>query len=244
MTYPLRWLFGLTVPVITAVMAVMIVWPLGGVRGQEEDYDESIEEGDAEGYEEGDAEGSEEDDADDADKTSEDAGDESDGEEEQQEEGKLKLAALDSQSIMERKRNFYEFSMSGGGDPFVPSVTPVHFNESLRDVAPVDTPPGFRPGGKFSGLELDKIKLVGMWKSDGEYKALLTTAKPSGGSEIVKVGDFVGKGNGKIIEIGQHRVLIRRVIMSSNDVRTIEDLAIYLSGRVPMDAEIVSTKER
>ena len=134
--------------------------------------------------------------------------------------------------------------MSGGGDPFVPSVTPVHFNESLRDVAPVDTPPGFRPGGKFSGLELDKIKLVGMWKSDGEYKALLTTAKASGGSEIVKVGDFVGKGNGKIIEIGQHRVLIRRVIMSSNDVRTIEDLAIYLSGRVPEGAEIVSTKER
>lgn len=124
----------------------------------------------------------------------------------------------------------YQFSMEGKEDPFVPSVTLAHFN--LQDESTsrsIVRPKEFAVGDELQKYQLKALKVVGIWRTDETYKALITT--PGSGAVIAGVGDFVGTKNGKIVHINKDRLLIREVSISTDDVRMIHHEELFLQDK-------------
>lgn len=133
----------------------------------------------------------------------------------------------------------YEFSMGGKEDPFVPSVTAMHFNLKVSK-SPVQsmTRPKEYALSELQKYKLSELKVVGVWKSEEAYKALITTPKTA---VIAQVGDFIGERNGKIVEIDSRNILVRIVSVISDDVDDIRKICyenILFENKDPGDARI------
>ena len=126
----------------------------------------------------------------------------------------------------------YKFSMGGKEDPFVPSVTLAHFNiqeTKTPTVLNIPRPQEFGVVSELQKYPLQNLSVVGIWRSDQTYKVLVAT--PKAGAVIAGVGDFIGRKNGKIVDINKERILIREVSVSTDDVRMIHHQELYLQGK-------------
>lgn len=110
----------------------------------------------------------------------------------------------------------YHYAGFGKPDPFTP---PVFVRSVVPDAVEI---PIVSPLQRFS---LGELKLGGVWvRGGGEKKALILTPTMEG--IIVKVGDMVGNGGGRITNISDGAVMIREFLIANDGTRQFSDASL------------------
>lgn len=110
----------------------------------------------------------------------------------------------------------YHYAGFGKPDPFSP---PVFVRSIVPDAVEI---PIVSPLQRFP---LTDLKLAGVWaRGAGEKKALVLTPTQEG--IIVKVGDMVGNGGGRIMSIAENSVVIREFLIANDGTRQFADSSL------------------
>lgn len=110
----------------------------------------------------------------------------------------------------------YHYAGFGKPDPFTP---PVFVRSIVPDAVEI---PIVSPLQRFP---LTALKLAGVWaRGSGEKKALVLTPTQEG--IIVKVGDMVGNGGGRIMSIAENSVVIREFLIANDGTRQFADSSL------------------
>lgn len=115
----------------------------------------------------------------------------------------------------------YHYAGFGKADPFQP---PFAIKAIVPDAVEI---PIISPLQRFP---LKDLKLVGVWaRSNSERKALVMTPTMEG--IIVKIGDLVGGGGGKVISISESAVLVREFLIANDGTRQFSDVRLIFSDK-------------
>lgn len=115
----------------------------------------------------------------------------------------------------------YHYAGFGKADPFQP---PFAIKAIVPDAVEI---PIVSPLQRFP---LKDLKLVGVWaRSNSERKALVMTPTMEG--IIVKIGDLVGAGGGKVISISESAVLVREFLIANDGTRQFSDVRLIFSDK-------------
>lgn len=115
----------------------------------------------------------------------------------------------------------YHYAGFGKADPFQP---PFAIKAIVPDAVEI---PIVSPLQRFP---LKDLKLVGVWaRSNSERKALVMTPTMEG--IIVKIGDLVGGGGGKVISISESAVLVREFLIANDGTRQFSDVRLIFSDK-------------
>lgn len=115
----------------------------------------------------------------------------------------------------------YHYAGFGRPDPFQP---PVSIQAVVPDAVEI---PIVSPLQRYP---LKDLKLVGVWmRSRGDRKALVMT--PSNEGIIVKPGDPVGSGGGKVLSIGESWMLVREFLIAEDGTRQFSDSRIIFDAK-------------
>jgi Tfp pilus assembly protein PilP len=110
----------------------------------------------------------------------------------------------------------YHYAGFGRPDPF---QAPVEIQAVVPDAVEI---PIVSPLQRYA---LKDLKLVGVWaRNGGERKALVMT--PVNEGIIVKVGDPVGSGGGKVISIADAGMVVREFLLAEDGTRQFSDSRI------------------
>ncbi len=115
----------------------------------------------------------------------------------------------------------YHYAGFGKADPFQP---PYAIRAIVPDAIEI---PIVSPLQRFA---LKDLKLVGVWaRSSGDRKALVMTPTMEG--IIVKVGDLVGSGGGKVMSISESAVLVREFLIANDGTRQFSDVRLIFTDK-------------
>ncbi len=115
----------------------------------------------------------------------------------------------------------YHYAGFGKADPFQP---PFAIKAIVPDAVEI---PIVSPLQRFA---LKDLKLVGVWaRASGERKALVMTPTMEG--IIVKVGDLVGSGGGKVMSISESAVLVREFLIANDGTRQFSDVRLIFADK-------------
>lgn len=115
----------------------------------------------------------------------------------------------------------YHYAGFGKADPFQP---PFAIKAIVPDAVEI---PIVSPLQRFA---LKDLKLVGVWaRASGERKALVMTPTMEG--IIVKVGDLVGSGGGKVMSISESAVLVREFLIANDGTRQFSDVRLIFAEK-------------
>lgn len=115
----------------------------------------------------------------------------------------------------------YHYAGFGKADPFQP---PFAIKAIVPDAVEI---PIVSPLQRFA---LKDLKLVGVWaRSSAERKALVMTPTMEG--IIVKVGDLVGSGGGKVMSISESAVLVREFLIANDGTRQFSDVRLIFADK-------------
>ena len=115
----------------------------------------------------------------------------------------------------------YHYAGFGKADPF---QVPVSIKAIVPDAVEI---PIVSPLQRHS---LATLKLVGVWaRNSGERKALIMTPGMEG--IIVKVGDLVGSGGGKVMSINDATVVVREFLIANDGTRQFSDVRLIFDDK-------------
>lgn len=115
----------------------------------------------------------------------------------------------------------YHYAGFGRPDPFQP---PVEIQAVVADTVEI---PIVSPLQRYP---LKELRLVGVWaRNNGERKALVLT--PVNEGIIVKVGDPVGNGGGKVISISDSSMVVREFLLAEDGTRQFSDSRIVFETK-------------
>jgi Tfp pilus assembly protein PilP len=115
----------------------------------------------------------------------------------------------------------YHYAGFGRPDPFQP---PVSVQAVVPDAVEI---PIVSPLQRYP---LKELKLVGVWmRAQGDRKALVMT--PANEGIIVKAGDPVGSGGGKVLSIGDSWMLVREFLLAEDGTRQFTDSRIIFESK-------------
>lgn len=119
----------------------------------------------------------------------------------------------------------YRYAAFGQNDPFVHPEFSRDFSDEATDIPIVSSLQKFR---------LVQLKIVGVWiLKNNDRKAMVLT--PDGEGIIVRIGDTIGKNNGKIFDILTDRVIVRSFRISPDGTRKFDDSDLFLAKAAKTD---------
>lgn len=115
----------------------------------------------------------------------------------------------------------YHYAGFGKPDPFQP---PLSVRAIVHDAVEI---PIVSPLQRYG---LKDLRLVGVWaRTNGVRKALVLTPTMEG--IIIKVGDLVGSGGGKVMAIGDSTVVVREFLIANDGTRQFSDVRLVFTEK-------------
>ena len=104
----------------------------------------------------------------------------------------------------------YEYAGFDGRDPFMQSTSEGSDDERSDKGTGGPRPDFERPKEYLERYELDTLSMVGTFRKEGSYWALVRD--PEGVIHRVPVGDYIGKNHGQVVDIGDTEVDLSELI--------------------------------
>ncbi|HLB30297.1 MAG TPA: pilus assembly protein PilP [Gammaproteobacteria bacterium] len=126
----------------------------------------------------------------------------------------------------------YMSGKEGKADPFESfyqvRVTEIEVNENVGLTEEMEKQLRDRNREELEKYELDSLKMVGLMENEGVTWGIIRD--PDGNVSKVKVGDYMGRNVGKIVNIFEDRIELREIVRNSQGRWEEREAAIALAG--------------
>ena len=134
--------------------------------------------------------------------------------------------------------DFFYFELDGSRDPFVPAEKMEETVEEELD-SPKKITNGIKPDFKrikedLESFPLDALKMVGTVKTD----QLWGLVRSEEGIQKVKVGNYMGKSHGKIIQISAMEIKLEEIVKEDDEL----DVWVKKEAKLPLDMGVDEQK--